>query len=323
MKKYVLTLCALLSLVSCSDPHHESFQQWTQQNGKVKVLSTIAMIDDLVTRIGGEQIDTLVLIRGELDPHSYQLVKGDDEKFARADIIFYNGLGLEHGPSLRRHLEGEEKAIAVGNKITAADPSLLIYEEGQLDPHIWMDISLWAKTVPHIVTALSEADPENRNLFEERGQELQEEMMQAHKTAKERLQAIPAKKRFLVTSHDAFNYFTRAYLATNDETTKEQWGKRFAAPEGLAPDSQLSTADIQEVIDHLKTYHIKILFPECNVSKDSIKKIVTAGQELGLQVRAAEECLYADSMGEGNTYLDMVGTNIDIIIKYWTADGSS
>lgn len=322
MKKFVLALCTLFVSISCSDPHQEAYQQWTENNGKIKVLSTIAMIDDIVAKVGGDQIDTLVLIRGELDPHSYQLVKGDDEKFARADIIFYNGLGLEHGPSLRRLLEGEKKAIAVGNQITDADPSLIIYEEGVLDPHIWMDISLWAKTVTPIVAALSNADPEHKDLYKERGEKLQQTMMQAHEETKKRLQAIPAEKRFLVTSHDAFNYFTRAYLAADDETTKEQWGKRFAAPEGLAPDSQLSTADIQEIIDHLKLYHIETLFPECNVSKDSLKKIISAGRELGLEVRTADECLYADSMGEGNSYLEMVNINIAIITKYWTTHGS-
>ena len=97
-----------------------------------------------------------------------------------------------------------------------------------------------------------------------------------HARIKSRMQAIPSEKRFLVTSHDAFNYFTRAYLASEDELETDSWQKRFAAPEGLAPESQLSPSDIQHIIGHLHKYNINVLFPESNVSKDSIRKILQA-----------------------------------------------
>ena len=75
-----------------------------------------------------------------------------------------------------------------------------------------------------------------------------------------------------MTSHDAFNYFARAYLADPEEV---EWQKRFEAPEGLAPDGQLSVADIQRIIDHICMYRIAVLFPESNVSRDSLRKIIS------------------------------------------------
>jgi manganese/zinc/iron transport system substrate-binding protein len=257
------------------------------------------------------------LIKGELDPHSYQLVKGDDEKLAFADLIFYNGLGLEHGPSLQHHLELSKKAVGLGNKIEASSPSLILQYRGQRDPHIWMDVSLWARTLPFIAEALSEKDPAHADYYRENAARLATELEKVHNEIRKDLQAVPDNQRYLVTSHDAFNYFTRAYLAADDEETQNDWQKRFAAPEGLAPDSQLSATDIQSTIDHLLRYHVHMLFPESNVSKDSIKKIVQAGREKGLNLKIATHFLYADAMGapgsDGDTYIKMIQHNAKII----------
>ena len=212
---FMLCISFLLLGIGCSPEHPTTnkTKDWMQHNGKIKVLSTIAMIDDLVKQVGKEFIDTTTLINGELDPHSYQLVKGDDEKLAIADLIFFNGLNLEHGPSLQSYLKNNEKAIPLANKIMENHPSLLLYFNGQPDPHVWMDISLWTKTVPFIVDALSKKDPFNKLEYEQNGKILIENMMKADQESRDLLQSIPSYKRYLVTSHDAFNYFTRAYLA--------------------------------------------------------------------------------------------------------------
>jgi manganese/zinc/iron transport system substrate-binding protein len=294
------------------NPHTGGSADWKSRNGKVKVLTTIAMIDDLVRQVGGDAVDTMPLISGDLDPHSYQLVKGDDEKLAFADLIFYNGLGLEHGPSLQESLRKSNKAVALGDKIMEADPELLLYYKGQPDPHIWMDVSLWAKIVPIIVTSLSEKDPAHAEEYHRNGEKVLAEMMQAHEQNKAVLHSIPDHKRYLVTSHDAFNYFTRAYLSKEGESEQE-WSQRFAAPEGLAPESQISTTDIQAIVDHLSRHHIRVIFPESNINRDSIRKIVEASRKKGLEVEIADTPLYSDAMGrpgsDGDTYLKMVSHN--------------
>src|ERR1700690_968816 len=97
--QFIVILFIAIFFVSCDRKMgNEALKGWMQENGKLKVLCTTAMVADLVAHVGGQEVDCYILIQGQHNPHSYQLVKGDDEKFSRADLIFYNGLGLEHGP---------------------------------------------------------------------------------------------------------------------------------------------------------------------------------------------------------------------------------
>jgi len=311
-----------LTLAGCKSRCSQGTPQstWMIPNGKLKVLSTTAMVHDVVQRVGGEHIDSLVLICGELDPHTYQLVKGDDEKLSFADIIFYNGLGLEHGPSLKHRLAASRKAVSLGDEVAKDHPDNILVRQGQLDPHIWMDMALWAKTIPVIVRTLSEADPKHHEAYEQNGHALAAELISTDNAIQQILQKVPDQKRYLVTSHDAFNYFARAYLATDEERRLKTWQLRFEAPEGLAPESQLSVSDIQAIITHLEKYHIHVLFPESNVSQDSIRKVVSAGNERGLQLRIADVPLYGDAMGEkgspAGTYQGMLLHNAQVITDH-------
>lgn len=331
MLRVVLSLICLLMtiqlLTSCSgepkDSHRE-LTRWMQATNKVKVLSTTAMINDLVQQIGGDSVAALTLIHGELDPHSYQLVKGDDEKLQTADVIFSNGLGLEHGPSLSRYLHESSKAIPLGDRIAHEDPSVVIVHEGQLDPHIWTDMALWSRTIPFIVDALSQQDPKHADSFRANGEALRQQLQAAHQQLRTQLQGIPSERRYLITSHDAFNYFTRAYLAAPTEKDYPSWSLRFAAPEGLAPDSQMSSSDIQKILDHLQLVKVHVIFPESNVSRDSIRKIVQAGRENGLDLVIADTALYGDAMGkpgsDGDTYVKMMQHNANTLEKYLRND---
>lgn len=316
MRKIIFFLLCCLIFTGCSSQKRVS--SWNQENGKIKVLSTTAMIDDLVKSIGGEYIDRMTLISGELDPHSYELVKGDDEKIARANLVITNGLGLEHGASLRYWIEKHPFALSIGHEICKNFPELILYVDEELDPHIWMDISIWIKAIDPIAEALCKLDPGHASIFQANALRTQQEMLRVHEKILQQIQDVPSNKRFLVTSHDAFNYFTRTYLA---DPADQDWRQRFAAPEGLAPDGQLSTSDIQRIINHLCQYKIGIVFPESNVSKDSLRKIVSSCKDMGHQVEISSEALYGDAMGgkdsDANTYLKMIEHNASVLLHYW------
>jgi manganese/zinc/iron transport system substrate-binding protein len=316
MFKYIVCTTFLALSFGCSKaPQKEPDEK------KLKVLSTIGMIDDFVGEIAKDRVQHIALIQGEIDPHSYELVKGDDEKITSSEIVFSNGLGLEHGASLRYQLEHHPHLVSVGDKVQKEYPDKILKEHGEVDPHIWMDPSLWALTIDPIVQALSEADPENEAFYKQNGEVLKDKIMQMHEKIKIQLQNIPENKRYLVTTHDAFNYFTRAYLATPDENTRSLWQKRFVAPEGLAPEGQLSTADIQKIIQHICKFHIQVVFPESNLSKDSLKKIVHACKEKGCPVRISKETLYADAMGpkKDGGYMHMMEHDANVLSKEWLA----
>ncbi|MGA8164719.1 MAG: zinc ABC transporter substrate-binding protein [Waddliaceae bacterium] len=324
-KNFAILLLVFFIIGSCligckTEEHHQREKSWMTANGKIKVLCTICMIEQLVKQVGGPYVDTNTLVKGELDPHAYQLVKGDDEKLNFADVIFYNGVGLEHGPSLCHYLANNKKACGLGNKIYERDPSLLLNYQGSIDPHIWMDMQLWSLTVDYIVGTLAAHDPSHAGFYREEGGELQKQMRQIHEQLKEEMAKIPEKKRFLITSHDAFNYFTRSYLAAEGEIQTGEWQKRFAAPEGLSPESQLSTADIRMIINHLREHDIRVIFSESNVSQASIRKLVDAGRDRGIALTIAQDPLYADAMGppgsSGDSYIKMIQHNVRTIAKY-------
>src|ERR1700733_13239775 len=134
-----LFLCTLLAVftAACSKPNASSpsrsgdLRGWMEEKGKIKVLSSVRMIDDLVAEVGKDRVDRWTLINGEIDPHSYEMVKGDDEKIGFAQIIFFNGLGLEHGASLSYRLAKHPNAIAVGEAIRKLHPEKILVRGGQ------------------------------------------------------------------------------------------------------------------------------------------------------------------------------------------------
>ncbi|PWU14595.1 MAG: ABC transporter substrate-binding protein [Chlamydiae bacterium] len=313
-------LTGLLLLPCCSKTGVSSniFNQWMQPSDKIKILSTVAMIDDIVRQIGKEKILHMSLISGQIDPHSYEMVKGDDEKLRMATVVFYNGLGLEHGASLSNHLLNHKNAIALGDAVAHKVPEEMIYIDRTIDPHIWMDISLWSLIIDPIVQELSRLDPESAEFYKNNGKNLLEAMQRMDKKIYYAMREIPSPQRYLVTSHDAFNYFTRAYLANPDE---EYWQSRVNAPEGLSPDGQLSSSDIQYIVNFLLEKHIQTVFPESSVNRDALNKIIHDCQKKGLKVHMAKSPLYSDSMGGKNSgadnYLDMMWHNTNAILSEW------
>jgi len=316
-KKCVVLICLVL-FASCS--FVQSGSRETKEK-KLKVLSTTQIVDDVVSRVGKERISHQSLITGDIDPHSYELVKGDDEKLHDADLIFSNGLGLEHGASLQYQLKHHAANVSMGDYLLEIYPTSILYVDGQVDPHVWMDVALWSETVDLVVEKLSEKDPEGKIAYLENGAKAKLEMEELDKKMRSLLSTVPPEKRYLVTSHDAFNYFAKRYLSDPTDDPDQQ---RFMAPEGLAPDGQLSTSDIKKVADYLLQFEIQTIFPESNVSRDALKKIVKVCQEKGLTVSLSKDVLYGDVLGpkgsDAETYLQMIEHNVAVLVKTWGGD---
>lgn len=318
---YSLVLSMSVWCTGCRDTQidgrHRALQAWMEPNEKLKILSTTAMIDDLVASIGQDYILHQTLIQGQLDPHGYELVKGDGEKIECADLIFYNGLELEHGASLKYQLTHQSKAYALGDMLLGKEGIDLIFLEKQVDPHIWMDIELFSHVIDPIVEKMSVYDPEHAQVFLENGRALKKKMELLDQKIYRQMQEIPSQSRYLITSHDAFFYFTRRYLAESSEYKNQTWKERFAAPEGLAPDGQISPLDIQVIIDYALAHHVKALFPESNLNRDALRKIIEVLNQRGAHVTLAKEPLYGDTMGDigsgAETYLQMMEYNANQI----------
>jgi manganese/zinc/iron transport system substrate-binding protein len=321
MRALLLIICSfLLVFPSCS--------QKADKAAKLPyVLCTTQMIADATRAIGGDVIETEILIQGAIDPHSYQLVKGDKERIDEAAVVFYNGLNLEHGPSLKAALVSHPQSIALGDAIYQKHPNKILKVEGEVDPHIWMDVSIWVEIIDPIFEQLTKTFPEHQALFEKNAIALKKRWLELDSSIYSKLQAIPENKRYLVTSHDAFNYFSRRYLSQDNEKDSEKWKLRFKAPEGLSPEGQIGPYDLKMILDHLKTYEIQVVFPESNVSIDSLKKIVAVAKQQGIKVRFSRDALFGDSMsGEeiaATCYEEMMEHNCSVIAKNLSQDFSN
>lgn len=321
---FIPALLSLALICGCSDsnaPASSELGQWLQDE-RPHVLCTTSQVAELVAAIGADQVAVLTLITGELDPHSYQLVKGDDEKFRCAQLIFASGLGLEHGPSLQQFLnDPERRVVKIGDELFQQGRLEPIMIDGQLDPHIWLDISIWRQATSTIAQALAEICPQHRQLFSERATQLNARLEQLDEELQGQCQSIPAERRYLVTSHDAFNYFVRHYLADRHEQQNMAWAQRLCAPEGLAPEGQLSLLDIQRVVNFCDAHKVQVIFAETNISPVALRKVVQSAKGRGVKVRLASAQLYGDAMlscreaAAPAAYEQMMRSNIALIVK--------
>jgi manganese/zinc/iron transport system substrate-binding protein len=275
---------------------------------KLKVATTIGMVANLVKQVGGERVEVEQLMGPGVDPHLYKPTSTDAGRLSKADVIFYSGLMLEGrmGDLFARLARSGKKVYAT----TESVPEELLTEpkefEGHYDPHIWFDVSMWAQTVPTIVKGLSEVDPAGRTHYENNGAALVERLGKLHQWCKDTVAELPESKRILVTSHDAYNYFGRAY------------GFKVIGLQGVSTVSEAALADMANLVDFIRKQNVKAIFVETSVNPAAIKRVAEdAGVKIGGE-------LYSDAMGnpgemrhgfDTGTYDGMVRYNVTTIVE--------
>lgn len=279
--------------------NNQNVRTWMHERSRIKVLVTTEYVACLVKDVGGDQVTVLTLIPAQSDPHSYQIVKGDDAKFRSADIVFYSGLMLEQGASLIKYLQ-KYHAHSVGDYIQKKTGKALM-NANMYDPHIWHDIGLFAEGLFFIAEQLSLIRPEKAAYFQENAKKAYERYQVLHRSYQEELVKIDPERRYLVTTHDAFRYFTRAYLATDEERNSLTFDHRCIAPEGFSPEAQISTKDLQKSIDFIVQHNIHVVFSEATVNQDSLNKIREVLAHQGYIIYIDEDSLYSDTMGKEDT----------------------
>ncbi|SHH43708.1 metal ABC transporter solute-binding protein, Zn/Mn family [Virgibacillus chiguensis] len=273
----------------------------------VKVVATIAQIGDVVENIGGDHVDVYSIMGPGTDPHLYNAVQGDIQQMTEAEIIFYNGLHLEgQMGEIFEEMRQDKPTIPVAESIPE-DKLLADPESPEVsDPHVWFDIELWKYAAESIRDGLSELDPDNKETYEKNTEAYMKELDELHAYAKERFNEIPEESRVLVTAHDAFNYFGKAFEF------------EVMGLQGLSTESDYGVNDIQRIIDVLVERNIKGVFVESSVSERSINAVVEGAKEKGHDVSIGGE-LYSDAMGEAGTeegtYIGMFRHNIDTIVE--------
>ena len=273
---------------------------------KIRVVTTIGMITDVVKNVGGERVAVTGLMGPGVDPHLYKASAGDVQRLTSAQLIFYNGLHLESkmGDILAK-MSGNTKTVAVTD---AVDRNLLLTPpefEGQYDPHLWFDVTLWIKVVEQIRDTLSEFDSDNTRMYWTNAERYLAKLVELHEYVKAQSERVPSEQRVLVTAHDAFNYFGKAY------------GFEVRGLQGISTATEAGIADVQELATFIAERRIPAIFVESSVSSRSLEAVRAAVNAKGFDVKIGGE-LFSDAMGDDGTpegtYIGMVRHNIDTIV---------
>jgi manganese/zinc/iron transport system substrate-binding protein len=287
--KWILaTLVCLVGVCACTG------ESPAGGGDKPLIVVTTGMIGDIVKNVAGEKASVNVIMGPGIDPHLYTATRDDVAEMMHADLIFYNGLLLEGRMTDVMVRVGREKPVyAVTERID--EKYLLEPPEfgGHLDPHVWMDVSAWAKAVGAVTDALAKFDPSNAAYYQKNADVYQKKLEALHEYGRERIATIPGEgpegEPIMITSHDAFNYMGRAY------------GLDVRGVQGISTESEAGLKQINDLIDLIVENHVPAVFIESSVSPQNIQALVEGARARGHQVEIGGE-LYSDAMGPEDTY---------------------
>jgi manganese/zinc/iron transport system substrate-binding protein len=249
------------------------------------------MVADLVRNIGGKRVSVTQICGSGVDPHLYKATRDDVQLIRSADIVFYSGLMLEGKMSDTLVKEARSRPVVAVTE--ALDEQLLLEPEdfaGHFDPHVWMDVSAWSNCVDVILKELTALDPSGATAYEANAKAYRQALEKLHEYGKKSIASIPEGSRVLVTSHDAFNYFGRAY------------GLEVLGVQGISTESEAGLQRINDLVKLLVERKVQSVFIESSVSSDNIEALVEGAKSKGSVVAIGDKELFSDAMGETGTY---------------------
>ena len=293
-----LRRCLLaLSLVLCT-----AFS--AQAAPSLNVVASFSILADMTQRIGGERIAVHSLVGRDADAHVFQPTPTDARKLAEAKLVVINGLGFEGW------IERLVKSSGYRGKVVTATTGIATYRlehegheqppddhehQSNIDPHAWQSLSNAQRYVDNIERALSEVDPAGKAVYQANAAMYKQEMAALDQEVQQAFRALPKERRKVVTTHDAFGYFARAY------------GVEFVAPVGVNTEAEPSAADIGRIIKQIRREKIPAVFMETISDPRLLERI---RQESGAKIGGS---LYSDALSPSNgpapTYLKMMRYN--------------
>jgi manganese/zinc/iron transport system substrate-binding protein len=262
------------------------------------------MLTDAVRIIGGDRVEVTGLMGEGVDPHLYKASPGDLRLLSTADIVFAVGLHLEgRMVDALEKLSKNRRIVLVGQQL---DHTLLRSDEGDShDPHIWFDVALWSKALEAVEKGLIAADAADADTYKTNAKKYRDDLAALHEWVKQEIATIPKPQRVLVTAHDAFGYFSRAYDI------------EVLAIQGVSTDSEASLRDINALVDTLVTRKIPAVFVESSVPRKAIDALREGAAARNHSVSVGGE-LFSDAMGKSGTdegtYIGMVKHNVIAIV---------
>jgi manganese/zinc/iron transport system substrate-binding protein len=301
---FILLIC-VLALSACGGEAAAG-----EADGRLYVVTTIAHIADAVAVIGGEHVRVDSLMGPGTDPHLYTASARDVDKLREADIVFYNGLFLEaQMEDILEQMSERQTVVAISANIDESEllPSASYADE--FDPHIWFDVTLWMQGVEQVRDTLMAKDPAHAAVYEANAAAYLAELADLHAYVTAQAARVPEGRRVLITAHDAFNYFGRAY------------GFEVMGLQGISTAAEAGTADVQLLADYIAARRIPAIFIESSVPIRNVEAVQAAVRARGFDVRIGGQ-LFSDAMGDAGTpegtYIGTVRHNIDTIVSALT-----
>ena len=266
------------------------------------------MVTDLVKSVGGDRVEVATLMGPGVDPHLYKATASDVAKLQRADMIFYSGLMLEGKMQelFAQMTKAKKKVYAVTDHLPKDKLLSPAQFQGHHDPHVWFDVPLWTECTTTVARALSEAYPAGKAAFEKNAAALRQRNATLHEWAVKKAGELPQDRRILVTSHDAYNYFGRAYSF------------QVVGLQGISTVTEAGLADVAKLVDFIKEKKVKAIFVESSVPHAAIERI---SRDAGVKVGGE---LFSDAMGtpgkiengyDVGTYEGMIKHNLNTIVE--------
>lgn len=271
------------------------------------IVTTTGMIQDAAHEIAGGRADVVALMGPGVDPHLYKATQGDLQKLSRADIVFYNGLHLE-GKMVEalEKLSRSQRVFAVSESIPREMLRRPPEFNGNFDPHIWFDVALWKLAVKDVGEKIAALDPDHADEYKRRADDFTRRLDSLHNWIRSQVATIPRERRILITAHDAFGYFGRAYDI------------EVRGLQGISTVSEFGLADINTLVETIVTRRVKAVFIESSVPKRSIEAVVEGVRARNHDVKIGGT-LYSDAMGAAGTpegtYIGMVTANVRTIVE--------
>ncbi|MBX3048965.1 MAG: zinc ABC transporter substrate-binding protein [Anaerolineales bacterium] len=298
---FALLLAGALLMSACAAPANPDAE------GKINVVTTIGQIADAAAIVGGEHVHVTGLMGAGVDPHLYVASEGDVTILQEAEIIFYNGLYLEAQMNqILEQIREYKTVVALAESIPVGERLASPIYDDEYDPHVWFDVQLWQYVVGAVRDAYIDFDPENAADYQANAAAYLAELEALDAYVREQAARLPAEQRVLITAHDAFNYFGRAYQF------------RVLGLQGISTQSEASTADVQELTAFIVQNQVPAVFIESSVPVRNVEALQEAVAARGFEVSIGGQ-LFSDAMGSPGTpegtYLGMVRHNIDTIVS--------
>jgi zinc/manganese transport system substrate-binding protein len=278
----LVLLLALVALATLASACGDGGAGDSEATG-TKVVATTGIAADIAAAVAGEGADVVQLVPDGAEPHSYSPGAREQLDLEDADLLVYFSPALEQGLPLDAAGATFQIAEHVG-KVRGEDG------DGGVDPHIWLDPTMIAATLPELAEAFAEIDPAGAAAYERRAREYAAELGDLDAELRELAETVPAANRKLVTSHDLLGYFA------------DRYGYEFiGAPFGTSPEAGAGAASLAELIDATEAERVPAVFAQRGDDPEVLRRVA---DEAGVEV---VDDLLVESLGpEADTYPEMM-----------------